>query len=412
MRFSRPVFGCLFASLVAFLLGPPLSAQTEQKSDYVLRTYEVGDLTISISDRPYSKSMSQDRSGFQGRGGGGLGGGGGGGGGQFSVPEIAAGQPRYLAQFGGGGFAGGPSGVASSNNSMDHLIDVIVATIDPDSWSASGGGAGEMQPFGTALVVWQAEPVQQKIQQLLTALRAGTGDRRTLKVDVRWLLLNSDDLARLATADDNGTAHVDRQVLAHFTRRPTSIRGLTRCFSGQLVYVVSGTQRNEVSGYIPVVGSIESPRSNEQLVAERRNATFRFVADVQPASEQGSNVGYQPIVQKTNYGALLEIRPTLVLGSQTAVVDLTATITVPGEQPNNPGGFAPSPAPPFVDRVAIETQQLATTLRLPLAEPVVVGGLTYKPASIPMGQPNVPVANEQASAESPQLYLILQIQLD
>ncbi len=355
MRFSRPISGCLFASFVAILLALPLIAQAQQEEEYVLGTYEVGDLTMNIIDHPYGKAASQTRRGFQG----------GGRGGQFSVPEVASHQPLYLAQFGRRADAG-------MQHSMDDLIGAIFATVEPDSWTTNGGG-GELRAFGTALVVWQTEPVHQKIRQLLTTLR--NGNRPTLKVDARWLLLNSDDLAQLAPADNNGTTRVDPQVLDQFTRRPTSIRGLTQCFSGQLVYVVSGTQRNVVSGYIPVVG--------------------------------GGDVGYQPIVQKVNFGTLLEIRPMLTPGGLTAVVDLTATLTFRGEQPNLPGNFAPLAVPPAIDRIAIETQQLATTLRLPTAVPVIVGGLTYKPASALMEQP----AMEQAAqSESPQLYLILQVQ--
>jgi hypothetical protein len=424
MRCSRPIKNYLYTGLVGLLLGLPLSAQAQQEGEYVLRTYEVGDLTLNISDRPYGESTSTVRQGFQGGGGGGFGGGGGGGfggggggggfgggGGQFSVPETVNTQPLYLAQFGGGGQMA-QAGAPAATNTIDNLWEVVVATVDPGSWSENGGN-GTLQAFGTAMVVWQTEPVHQRIEQLLQALRAGTGDRHTVKVDARWLLLNSDDLAQLVAVDEHGIDRVDRQVLDQFTRRPTSIRGLTNCFSGQLVYVVSGTQRNVVEGYIPVVGSVDSPQPNEQFVAHNRPATFRFAADTQTVQAHASGVGYQPIVQKKNFGALLEIRPTLVPGSKTAVVDLTATITVPAGNPLvDEGNPIPLQTLPFVDRIAIETQQLATTLRLPLAKPVVVGGLTFKPASVPMDHRGAPAAGGAAAAlaESPQLYLILQIQ--
>ena len=381
MRFSRPMNRYLFASLVGLLLALPLSAQAQEKEEeYVLRTYEVGDLTMTIADHPYGEAASQPRRGFQGGG-------------------FAGGRG-----FGGGGFEGFRSGgmrqdgAGVSSNSMANLYDVIVSTAQPDSWTKGGGGIEKIRPFGTALVVWQTEPVHQKIEQLLTALRAGPGNRPTLKVDARWLLLNSDDLAQLTPAVDNG--RVDRRVLAQFTRRSASIRGLTSCFSGQLVYVVSGTQRNIVSGYIPVVGSVENPLADEQFVAERSKSAFRFAADSKLSPFHESGVGYQPIVQTVNLGALLEIRPTLVPGNKTAVVDLTATITtVSGQQ----GNFERLAAPPAITGIAIEKQQLATTLRLPLAEPVIVGGLTYRPVPAP------DLDGEQASGENPQLYLILQI---
>ena len=131
-------------------------------------------------------------------------------------------------------------------------------------------------------------------------------------------------------------------VLAEFTRRPSSIRGLTNCFTGQLVYLVSGTQRNVVSSYIPVVGSLDRPEERgAQYASLKGGARYNFtsyntcpvVACSQATSvEAGGASAISPIIEKPNFGALLEIRPTLISGDDTAIVDLRSTITVPGEQ--------------------------------------------------------------------------------
>src|SRR5690606_28846442 len=115
--------------------------------------------------------------------------------------------------------------------------------------------------------------------------------------------------------------------LAEFTRRPTSIRAVTSCFSGQLVYVVSGTKRNVVSVYIPVVGILEDGDAAARLAGLPGRARFRLVSDSGQTFERSKSVGYQPIVEKQNIGALLEIRPTLLQGSKEAIVDLKATVT-------------------------------------------------------------------------------------
>ncbi|NLX95262.1 MAG: hypothetical protein GXY83_03710 [Rhodopirellula sp.] len=50
-------------------------------------------------------------------------------------------------------------------------------------------------------------------------------------------------------------------------RRPSTIRGITHCFNGQLVYLVSGTRRNVVTSFAPVVGSIDRERPAESQYA-------------------------------------------------------------------------------------------------------------------------------------------------
>ncbi|HBO44059.1 MAG TPA: hypothetical protein DD670_09025 [Planctomycetaceae bacterium] len=128
-------------------------------------------------------------------------------------------------------------------------------------------------------------------------------------------------------------------------------------------------------------------------------------------------MGYQPIIEKTNFGTLLEIRPTLIPGSESAVVDLRSTVTTPGG-PASVGGPEVGGVPvPRVDRFAMETQEFATTLSMPLGRPVLVGGLTYV-TSMPSGNEIAlpgPGAKPHASkspdnAETPQLYLVLELQ--
>src|SRR5215213_9534411 len=65
----------------------------DPNENYVLQTYEVGDLIISVQDHPYTdelirQSSKANEGAVRGGGGGGFGGGGGGGG-QFSIPDGA-----------------------------------------------------------------------------------------------------------------------------------------------------------------------------------------------------------------------------------------------------------------------------------------------------------------------------------
>lgn len=382
------------------------STTRAQEAEYVLKTYDVGDLVMDIKDRPFGEDNDVPRvrgagGGFGGGGGGGLGGGGfggggfGGGGGQFSVPDVAPGGPTYLAQFGGGGGLG----LEGGRPMIDELLDTIVGAVDTDTWS-DNGGEGEIKMFRTSLVVWQTPQVHSQLAGLLDAIRKNVGARATMTIDARWVLLTSDELDQL-TSVGKGQKKLNREWLAEYTRRSTSIRCMTNCFSGQLVYVVSGTRQNAVSSFIPVVGSLERPSSMQLVSDSNVGRLFRFAAD---SSAGGKDVGYQPIIESQNFGALLEVRPTMIRGGNSAIVDLRSTITVPGQRVGEQDmGRMQASGVPEVDRIAVEMQQLATTMSLPLGEPTLVGGVTYAPGGNPTD------TGREKSSESPQLYLILEL---
>ncbi|MCI0334364.1 MAG: hypothetical protein L0228_14195 [Planctomycetes bacterium] len=447
---------CRCGLFVAAVLSWPIILQGQSPAapggeNYVLKTYEVGDLIINIQDHPYSESIGRAQPGGRGYGGGGFGGGGGG---FFSMPDegervggfggrpgmrrlIAAPNPQFetrefqLVQYGGGvpgergmggggmggGFAGGGEGIASpvASIGMADILRVLTGTIDPASWEVNGG-EGQVEPLGTSLVIWQTPKVHDRISGLLANLRDGSAERKTVTVDARWLMLDSDELDALLLPDQTGVPEVNRKRLAEFTRRPSSIRGITNCYSSQLVYLVSGTRKNVVSGFIPVVGSVESTDRDVELASGQSASFIRLVADTPSSGDaQQPRVGYQPIVEMPNFGALLEIRPTLVPSKESggsAIVDLKSTVTVPGDpqldQRRNAGS---NEIAPVVDRIAIETQEFATTLRMPLGKPVLVGGLTYVPSSNGSeGGTRAAVGPaDDPAAEKRQLYLVLEV---
>ncbi len=421
---SRASLALLAATITlwpTFALAQLVAANTNVPDDQlVVLTYDVTDLILEIRDHCYSDGMS----GHTQRGGiGGLGGGYGGGGasgGFFSVPNPQMGAA-------GGGGLGGVSGMDYTSDAdarptidMDSLVAVVMNIVAPETWSAVGG-AGQIEPLGTTLVVRHSPAVHEQIKSLLDQLRKGSGSRATVSIDARWLLLNSDDLDKL-TAAGSEQKEIDRKVLAEFTRRPSSIRGLTHCFSGQLVYLVSGTRQSVVRSFVPVVGSAGRPEQfGAQFAATQWPAVQQFAAQGTPSNTgnatmletSGRSVGYQPVVDNPNFGTLLEIRPTLIPSDNGAIVDLRSTITVPGQsiiatpQPTNASGMPP------VDRVAIDTQVLATTLRVPLGKPMLVGGLTYvAPASLVVTPPDTAgraADSAEQAEETPQLYLLLEL---
>jgi hypothetical protein len=140
----------------------------------------------------------------------------------------------------------------------------------------------------------------------------------------------------------------------------------------------------------------------------------QLVSDAQTdVTRRDSRVGYQPIVTNLNFGAVLEIRPTLIpLGGseKAAMVDLKSTVTVAADSEDErkaaESGFTPT-----VDRVSIQTQDFATTLRVPLGKPTLIGGMTDNPASaaaVGDGRTNAD-ETKPVSKEKPQRYLVLEV---
>jgi len=400
-------FSKMFAvlTLLVFSSSQFVEAQTPAEDGLFLLTYEVGDLTLNIPDYPNPSGsgtpLDHGRSTGRSTGGGGGGfSGGAGGGGFFSVADEAQ-----------------SSSSGSNGTTMDDLERVLVSTVAPDSW-----GQAEVQQFGSSLVVRQTKAVHEQIANLLKQLRDGAVDHKTVSVDARWLLLNSDERHRLMPFEQPTDREIppefNRDELASFTRRPTSIRGFTNCFSGQLVYLVSGTRRNIVESYIPVVGGIHDQNSKEQWASSAGRSRVRF-AQFGSGSGAGeeftkspSTVGYQPVVRQVNFGALLEIRPTLLRGKNAALVNVRSTLTTPGKRSGNLA--EESSLAPAIDRVAIDTQQFATTLRIPLGRPVLVSGLTYASASVNSMREEAPsgISQEKGATktkENRQIYLVLEV---
>ena len=388
----------------------PAPADELQSDDFVIRAYPVADMVTPTTDYPYPgnalptigrqvtlSSLFQGGTRSDGLGGGGTGFGGGMG--MFSVQQHmgGGGQPQTEGQTRGresasprpgegGSGAGGPS-----SGNVDELIRTIVTLVAPESWS-DVGGAGDVAYFGGLLLVRQTPPNHEIIEEFLDMIRSEGATAKTAIVDAHWLLLESAQLTELLGVD-SATLHgrsrlpIDPAVLAKLAQEVPGYRGRITCFSGQTVHVASGSRRSVVVSVIPVVGSA-------------------------PA--------YQPVIAVPNLGIVLEVTPSLLPGANEAFLDVYSTVTkwgepdppiqigsrfpagqqpvgMAGETVETPGGTASV----TVDRVNIPTQQLATTLRVPLGKPVLVGGLTLDPAEIESAEPG--------EGNRRQLYLVMRV---
>ena len=109
----------------------------------------------------------------------------------------------------------------------------------------------------------------------------------------------------------------------------------------------------------------------------------------------GRSVGYQPVMQATNLGALLQVTPTVGPGGESIVLDLRSRVVRQSGQPGQPIDFR-GVVP--LDRLNIVVQQFMTTLHLPLGQPRLIAGSTLEPFA----------QGEQAR----QLYLIVEATLE
>jgi general secretion pathway protein D len=106
---------------------------------------------------------------------------------------------------------GGPGGMGGAANAdFDSLIDLIVSTVEYDSWMENGSGQGEIQPFPTnlSLVVSQTQNVHEQIVDLLEQLRRLQDLQVT--IEVRFIQLSDEFFERIGIDFDfninDGTA--------------------------------------------------------------------------------------------------------------------------------------------------------------------------------------------------------------
>jgi hypothetical protein len=256
----------------------------------------------------------------------------------------------------------------------DSLIDVITYLVQPSSWNHAGGRGG-IKPLHPLLVISQTQAVHREIATLLADIRAKRRAMPTVVVDLKWLWLDQRQYEQLAGGGKRATRGrtdlaLDAKAVEQVAGMAGSFRGRTVCQHGQLVHVASGDRHSTITSAIPVVGS---------------------------------RLGYQPVIQVPNAGVVLELRPTVAPGGETAVLDVQSVVTRwdqgepparvgaswppaqvteaaakpgdPQESTQEPGGTASCP----VDRPIMPTQQFAAAVRVPLGKPVVLGAMTFSP---------------------------------
>jgi pyruvoyl-dependent arginine decarboxylase (PvlArgDC) len=311
--------------------------------------------------------------GASGAGAGGGGGFGGGGGGLFAVPNlpgfekpasIRGDQPSTLHQ--GSGASGAPA--ANLRTSMDSLIETITTTIDPEGW-ADVGGKSSISPVGSSLLISTTPETHAKLTALIDIFRQRWGSLRTISVQAHWLWLTPqqvDEALTQAKAGDGNISQVSlnsvspdnwKKLLAIGGEKgaPNGYHAIVTCYNGQTVAAQAGTQRLVVTGINPVVGSGEK-----------------------------TAIGYAPMTRSIHEGATLQITPLATRHVKYVVLDvhsrvnlLPAALQRLEEKVEKVVENDPKRVVEAMDRTVLQSQRLETTLRLPVGQPTLIGGMTF-----------------------------------
>lgn len=231
-----------------------ITSEQLRDNEVFTRTYNVADLVIPIPNFVPGNQLGlqgqlNDAYSAMGYGSGGMGGG------PLAVMASADGRggtgrinPQLLAQmpggFGGMGGLGGPPAMGSPNPivsggpgglgggaqaDFDALIELITATIQPNTWDEVGG-PGSVKEFATnlSLVVSQTQDVHEEIVDLLEQLRRLQDLQVT--IEVRFIRLNDSFFERIGIDFDfnidDGTSYTQAQLQTRDRVSPSATVGL------------------------------------------------------------------------------------------------------------------------------------------------------------------------------------------
>jgi hypothetical protein len=362
----------------------------------VIRVYDLGDLFTVAPAYPAPIESAVGTSGGLmfgsplGMGGaavapGGFGGMGGMGGGFFSVREglktlqRPAGDKEAARQF-------GLDGTATLQTTVDRLIEVIQQTISPELWTE---GEGSIAQLGANLIVVADETTHQQIDDMLNLFRKRWGSLRTISVRAWWVWMTDDELTKLladphAAGDDGikafGLVKPDAwtQLLkppaagqkGDAPERRAGWQAAITCYNGQTVHTLSGGQRAQIIGITP-------------SVSEREVAYSPLTGLLQ----EGVALQVTPVTNTTGQTVLLDVRSRVcLLADEQRLMEKVEKQPADTKRPATPNPAAQVAA--VVERPKVQLHRLATTLRVPVGRPMLIGGMTFEERPEP-GQPNL-----------------------
>jgi hypothetical protein len=350
------------------------SAADQAEPQPTIRVYKVGDLFTSPPNHraSYHSDLTQGRSGAYGDDAP-----------KLIFPSAADDEAKRDEAAAGAGFNVREDTPLAPDDATEEFVGLVQSMIAPQSWY-SAGGPNHIEQLGTSLVVSADEKTHAQIQQLVAKLRESLEGTPTVSVRGYWLWLSDVQLGELLADGptkngeprDAGRAFglVRRDAFEkHLSSLKTDdggrgggYRAAITCFDRQTVHLASGRQSLVTSGYIPVVGD-------------------------------GTNVAFRPVHSIVKEGPVLEITPRLAALGNEVVLDVRSRVAVRDGATENPDARKLGDEPLYVgarrmaamiEGRALRVHELATTIRVPLDKPMLVGGMTYGEEPKP-GEPNL-----------------------
>lgn len=335
-----------------------------------------------------TSGIGQSGGGF---GGGGIGGGGGGqgGGGVFRVgPASPLSQPTTARQPLRRQEAGGLN-MRSAQVSMNQLVDTIQVTVEPDMWGRNPGEA-RVQFLGNTLLITATESMHSQITNLLNLFREHWGRRKTISVQTFWIRAQPEDMASLLDekSSQKGAGVVDegkwkQYLTAAKTEKRFAYSATLTGHNNQTLHALSGQQKQLVVGAKP-------------FSKTEASMWFEDIEDVAPFGDDDSMdyfnrtrtiVGFQPVRQSFQSGAVIQVTPLATRGGNFVILDLHAKLnqlSKPEEGDEQPTVFVDDGkqrAEVKLDHADFMTCRLSTTLRCPKERVVLAGSMTLDPNS-------------------------------
>jgi hypothetical protein len=176
--------------------------------------------------------------------------------------EFVGGEERKTAGGGGGGSGGGSlfSGGGDSPERLSEMervemvVNLLQENIDPDSWRDAGGETGSIQVFNSTMLIRHTLRTHQRIAEFFALLRGSRPE--PVNVDAAIVRVRSDKAAEMRKAVGEAFPRLnDEQAerLALASNEGVLFRGSTSGFNGQGLWFSALTQRDVLTGQMPVV---------------------------------------------------------------------------------------------------------------------------------------------------------------
>jgi hypothetical protein len=318
--------------VVAILLSPVALAQ--DKGELSTQTYDVRLLITPLPDYPLrpmlhgtADNLRQAEAEFA-RGGGLFGG--------LKIVEIAR-PPK------------------DDPGPIHEIIDLITATVAPETWRSAGGTTGSISSIKSFLIVTQTAENHRAIKTLLAQLN----DRmhRPVRVQAHWLLLTPEQLATIKpAAGQESLATVPEETVKN---AKVYSRGQITGFDGQPHAIAATVERNYLTDLSPVVGTgVWAFDPTIDRISSGVALQFR------------TQLGEDGLVRLDLVNEVQELpdHPSREI-NVTQLFNLTSATTRPLEGPTS------------LDRPRIAYQTAQTSLRIPLGTHVLVSGTTLEPGT-------------------------------